>query len=256
MTDSPDVPITWSALLRADRELLDEGLALVAEAKQDMESVRWPRIRASVFGGPAYTLAHAAVVLGPASDEEAIKTLIPLLRHALSDLTDGVRGADCVPAMSVHSFINTAQCCNAQVPQVALEFERGLPQLLALMTPELSELEQHTMAFASIAAGSPELVPQFVGGGKLPAHVAPGKVFDFNVTGFARYLAGAVQSAMPIDAIRPAWECFVERFPHKRAAGTLDWADLLYVARIVVTQFDGQSVGTVAAWLHEDLASR
>ena len=248
--ESHAVPLTWPLLLANDLDLLREGLDIIHDVPRELDAARPPRLPAIEFGGPSLTLAQAAVVLGPSACMEAFDTLLPLLPRVLADFSAGITAVNRVPAQYLLSFCNTAVCCGVSLPSVAALLEREwLPQL-ASHADVMAEPERSTLALAAIAAGRPGLVSPFIGGGSLSTHLTPGETFNFNVQGFIRYLASAVQQGTPLSAIEPAWETFIDTFPYKLAASTLDWSHLLYAGRVVATSFEGRAVGTVAESLH------
>ena len=62
--------------------------------------------------------------------------------------------------------------------------------------------------------------------------------------------AGALMFDIGGGSSELAWLDFVHQFPYKLAAETLNWPDLLWAARAVMTHFEGIEVGEVAAQLH------
>lgn len=249
------VPVTWPELLRADVDLLRDDLAAIDETPAQLAVVRPPWLLSNRFGAPTLTLAQAAVVFGPAACHGPLATLIPLLPMVLHDFDGGITATNRVPAQHLLAFFNTAQCCGVDVPTAATVAERSWPERLVPFARLMSEGERQTAAFAAIVAGQSHLVPTMIGGGELEVRFTPGVTFDFDVQGFIRYLAVACRERTDFTDVEPAWRNFVERFPHKRAAGTLDWADLLYAARIVDGLRPEPSVGTIADALYRLVSS-
>jgi hypothetical protein len=258
MTDSSDVPTTWTELLRTDLDLIEEGLDLISGVPAALERLDHSREPASLIGGPALTLAQAAVIKGPDACRSAIQILTPLLPRMMSDMSAGVDADNRVLTASILSFINTALCCGASPPADIVRTEADwVPQFVPLAA-KLGEQRRHRLALASLAIGRVDLVPAFSGAASPPSAAAfsPGEVFAFNVTGFIRYLGSALEHSAPPEAVWPAWESFVDHFPHKLAAATLDWPDLLYATRVIVTRLEKGSVADSARALHMYVSGR
>jgi hypothetical protein len=197
------------------------------------------------------TVAHAAVIFGPASCAEAFKILMPLVPGVMADFENGITEFNAVPGVHLLTFFNTAQCCDVELPSQARDAERLWLHRFGPHEQSLTERERYLIAFAAIATDQTELVPSLVGGGALPTTLTSGQTFDFNVQGFIRYLATARRNNAAYHDIAPAWLNFVDRFPHKRAARTLDWPHLVYAARVVATFNPDIPIGTVAQSLHQ-----
>jgi hypothetical protein len=244
--DTNSVPVTWSELLAADHELLTEGLDAIRDVPDEIERVTPPWLPSNELGAPSLTVAQTAVVLGPRACRVAIETLMPLIPRVMTDFRDGITNANRVPAQQLLSLFNTAQCCDVAVSSDVTAAEGAWPVGIATHLKFMSDNERTTLAFSALAVGRADLVPSVIAGGDISAAVTPGETFGFNVQGFIRYLAAARQHGASYEAVEPAWLDFVARFPYKLAAGTLDWPDLLYAGRIVLTEIRGDNIGTVA----------
>lgn len=246
-----DIPVTWSALLADDLDLLREDLEAIEEVPAEIEVVRPPWLRSGRFSSPALSLAHAAVVLGAEACRPGIEILLPLLPVALRDFENGIDNTNRGSAQHLLSFFNTTACCGIDLPVTAEGAAHEWPSLLAQFAHLVSDTERQTLALAAIINGHGELIPSIIGSGALDQQFVPGVTFDFNVQGFIRYLAVAYRDRVAFADVEPAWLNFVHRFPHKRAARTVEWCDLLYVARIVDTLHPERTDETTADKLHE-----
>ena len=61
----------------------------------------------------------------------------------------------------------------------------------------------------------------------------PGRTFGFDHPGFIDYLGAACAVGAGFVDLAPAWHDFLVHFPHKLAARTIEWTDLLLAARVV-----------------------
>jgi len=106
------------------------------------------------------------------------------------------------------------------------------------------------LAFAACAAARPTLMPRLADLPGLEAPFVPGRVFGFNVPGFAGDLASATEHGGTYQDIEPGWLDFVHSFPFKLDTRVLDWPALLFGARAVYATIGGLPEGEVALELH------
>jgi hypothetical protein len=247
-----EVPVTWPDLIAQYSASVERGLADIAQVPGQLADSDEPStwLRADSFTAPATTLAMAAALLGPARCRQYVRLLAPFVPSTLQELTEEGVAENADLGTSMLSFTNVVQCCGDALAADVGAVESSWLAELAADASDLRDLERRKLALAALATGATHLVPAFIKGGALPTQFVAGQTFDFNVQGFIRYLAVAIERRASADDVAPAWRTFVDRFPRKLAAETLDWLDLLWAARAVVAVIGRQPVGTVAQQLH------
>ena len=245
-------PASWAAWL--DRE------SAWGERGRQMVETLLP-VTQRTLNAPALSLAtvsntftSVAVLLGPAAARDVGEPLVQLCAKALVEANEFIRVNRPWFTINVLSFTNTAECSGAvsdvlgQAPAVAW--------LRRFSRESLDDDVAHRAALFALALGEHALAVKLAVGAKLPKRrFTPGKTFGFNVQGFVLYLANALASRAAAADIRPAWDDFVRAFPMKKAAGTLDWNDLMWAARVVLAGFEKRPVASVAQTLHELVVS-
>jgi hypothetical protein len=242
------VPISWPELIAAMRRIYHQDARWAEEIAREIATLRPPIYAATGFAGPAVVVAARAIIDGPAACTPLLERLVPLVPRALTDFPGSVGDLE-LPAIFLLSFLNAARCCG-YAPAEARDLEPRWLRELAARVSELAEHERHTLALAALAARLPRLVPTFAPDRTTDTGFTPHRTFGFSVPGFAHYLAAALERGASYLDVEPAWLDFVHRFPYKLGAGTLDWPDLLWAARAVLTHFEGVPEGEVAARLH------
>lgn len=192
-----------------------------------------------------------AIILGPSEALPVLSLFNSQLDPAVKELGQEVEKHDVVSAMGIMKYASVAICCGSDLPRGALHLEETwLPQI-AKFRRDLTESESRHMALAALACRKLELVPSFIRGGALPKRFRPGETFQFNAHGFVRYLAVAMLAHAKAEDIEPAWYDFLQCFPRKLASETLNWIDLLWVARTVMVHFEHRPVAVVADGLRQ-----
>ena len=244
------VPVTWSELLAAARVTAPYDLNDLRElpARIGSKPLRFVAIK---LASAADSLSSAAIVLGPEGCLPFFPLLADYFDRAVADFKSGVARGASVRALGLLNYLNLARCCGAEVPRSADGLEQAwLPQL-AKFAGDFTEEESKTLAFAALGAALPDLVPAVIGGGALPSSFEPGKSFQFNVQGFAHYVASAMLAEATPEQVEPAWHDFVENFPRKLASQTLRWVDLMWAARAMMEHIEHRPAATTASELHE-----
>ncbi|NVB80030.1 MAG: hypothetical protein HOV81_16670 [Kofleriaceae bacterium] len=197
----------------------------------------------------ADVLASLVVLTGA---EEARAAAEPLMSLCAPALGQAGRTFDSLDpprvAIQVLSFVNAAEVCGAA--RGLVEASPAKAWLEAIAAKKRDDLLLYRCGLVAVCLGEPELAAKLVGGGKLPATLAPGESFGFNVQGFVRYLATAMNVGADSEAVRPAWESFVEGFPKNKAAERASWSDLLWAARAYFAGVGGRPVARVGESLH------
>lgn len=244
------VPTTWPALL-ADREGAENDAATIAELLPVMAEVP-PGDAAPILGSTANPLCRASVVLGP---ERAVEAGAPLAKPAAA--VAGIRKQlvhGPVAEEGVLAVVNALRCHGVRVSVTLADEAAWAADLAKQAKGDLARSEVRGTAFALLGTGGEKKVPS-VAGGKLPKF-APGEAFGANLQGFLLYLAAGLAEGADEEAVRPAWEAFLDLFPRKLAAETLGWSDLAWAARVVNERFGGRSVKSTAEWLHAQVRGR
>lgn len=246
------IPVTWPDLMAAHHDAVNIMLESLKDAPHSLATLEPPWTIAGSLAGPAETLSEAAVIFGPQRARPMMEPIAELLPRAIQQVSMGGIGVGrLVATVGLLSYLNVSRCCGVQVPPEAVTVEpRWLEQLVAFKR-KLDEEESAALAFAALAAKELALVTAFIGGGALPRRFKPGEVFQFNIQGFVRYLAVALEQQASAEDIEPAWRDFVRCFPYKYAAGTLRFVHLMWCARVVMTHFERRPVETVADALHQ-----
>ena len=199
----------------------------------------------------ADSMASLIVLVGPGEARAAAEPLLPLCEPALAEAGRLFQKVDPPRvALQVLSFVNAAEACGAAQGQVEASAAKAWLEALVKATRKQEDPLFHRCGFVALCLGEPELAAKLVGGGKLPGTFTPGEEFGDDVQGFIRYLATAMKQQAPADAVRPAWQSFVEGFPGNKAAERGTWSDLLWAARAWFTRFEQLPVARVGEALH------
>ncbi|MCY1042081.1 hypothetical protein OV208_12210 [Corallococcus sp. bb12-1] len=241
-------PSTWSDLFGsggrqgADAKELITRLtpSVLARANAPMRKV----------GTVINTLSRAIVLCGPTEGRALAEPLALLAEPALEQVARGFEDLMPVQVVDTLSFVNTLECLGLEDGLLARTPVETWLEALMKAHRTLHEEMAYRCGLVSLAQGLPDLAARFVGGDKLPATFTPGQTFGLNVQGFVRYLATALRQQARAEEVRPAWDMFVEVFPLKSAADTLEWKDLFWAARAYHVGFEHRPVAEVAEALH------
>jgi hypothetical protein len=246
MAEEQGVALTWPELIARELpnvdDVLDSGIPEIMELMSDGD-------RSLYFESLASHLARCLVCAGVDRCESAIDAVAKKLDEALPDFRKGIDRNNAYEASGVLDFVNLLRCLGKPVPK-SID-EAGWLAQIAPHEKLFSEKRNAALALAALATGQTELVPKFIGGGKLPKTFKPGETFQFNVQGFARYLAVAIDHGAAAEDAGPAWGEFVQVFPRKLATNTLDWPDLFYATRAFLVHLEKRDAGEVAQDLYD-----
>jgi hypothetical protein len=245
MSEQQGIPLKWPELIELHTRYVDETLAMVPQVVADMRG----EDRSVGLHPLAVNLARCVIVAGLDRCRPMVRMAGDALDQVLSDFAGGIDDGNVFLAAGVLNFANLLRCSGERVPAEVDE-----PAWLAAIAPHkkmLEEKRQHSLALASLAVGESELVPKFIGGGKLPKTFKPGEAFQFNVQGFVRYMAVAMNHGAAAEDVGPAWGEFVQVFPRKLATKTLDWIDLFWATRAFLVHFEKRDAGEVAQDLYD-----
>lgn len=238
------VPLTWPELLERRCENPDEALTVdIPEMIGEIGETN-----GSLYAEPfASVVAGIILCVGAERCRSALRPAVAVLRQKMSSEFRGINKKNAGRAKGFLDCINLLRCLGEPAPLS----EDAWLAALAKYDKQFDEFRSQTLALAALATGQTELVPVFVGGGKLPKSFKPGQSFQFNVQGFARYIAVAINQGATAEDVQPAWEELVEVFPRKLAAETLDWVDLFWAGRAMMVHFEKRDAGEVAQALYD-----
>ncbi|NPC68714.1 hypothetical protein HPP05_02995 [Corallococcus exiguus] len=244
-----NVPGTWAGLFSSEwgedthaRELM-KRFSPIALTKANTP-VQYLRTLADV-------LASLIVLTGAEEARAAAAPLVPLCAAGVEQAGGFFDSVDPPRvALQVLSFVNAAEACGAAQGMVKASPAKTWLEALAKKVKKLDDVLLYRCGLVALCLGEPDLAAKLVGGGKLPETLTPGERFGFNVQGFVRYLATAMKVGAPSEAVRPAWESFVEGFPKIKAAEQVSWSDLLWAARAYFVGVEGRPVARVGESLH------
>ncbi len=273
------VPVTWPELIARNREPLRDGLETLRALPSELDGVTADAVNpfpvAEELLGASGMLAQAAMVYGFEMAAPYVASVMSLLPRAFREIDGPLVNDTRVLAVSVLSLVNVARCCGVKLPADVREFvekvEQRWPVELAGFADQLSDRERWTVALIALASGDVRLAERVTGRAASGSTFVPGEVFDFNTRAFLQYLAAAVASkadssnghtsmgvssavseaGIPVPTatltdVLPALDHFIQRFPHKLAAGMLRWDDLLYAGRIVFSNVGDEPLEVVA----------
>lgn len=247
-------PGTWP-------ELLDPALGLGVRARRIVEEgllpVPEPITGAAVdeLSTLSNTFGSLVVLLDPEVARAVGEPLGKLMREALLDLEPSLEANSAGYTVNVLSFVNAAACCGAGEGLLEPALVKSLLEELVKGSKKMGDELAYRCALVSLFAGEPGLAARFSKAGKLPARFKPGETFGFDMQGFVRYLATALEKGATVEQVRPAWVELVRAFPLKKGAETLDWNDLLWAARVVYHHLEQRPVASVGAALHAQVRS-
>ncbi|NOK15716.1 hypothetical protein [Corallococcus carmarthensis] len=246
MAEQPDIN-PWSPLFADGREGAEAKKTLTLLTPSALRKVNTP---AQEAGPLSNTLSRALVLCGPTEGRALAEPLSRMAGPALQQVAKDFDQLRPEMIINVLSFVNALECVGVVEGLLAGSPVEAWLEALMKARGTLHEQLAYRCGLVALALGPPELAARFVGGGKLTEDFTPGRTFGFNVQGFVRYLATARLRKAPAEDVRPAWEAFVEAFPLKRAADTLDWKDLCWAARTCEAGFEHHPVAEVIGRLH------
>ncbi|RKH65329.1 hypothetical protein D7W81_17125 [Corallococcus aberystwythensis] len=240
-------PTTWSALFAGGREGANAKEFLTLVTPSALKNVNLPEREA---GSLCEMLSVALVLCDPTEGRALAEPLSRLAGPALQQVSEDFDDLRPEEVVNVLSFVNAQECAGVVEGLLARAPVEAWLEALMKARRTLHEELAYRCGLVALALGTPELAARFVGGGKLSQDFTPGQTFGFNVQGFVRYLAAARLRKAPAQDVRPAWETFVEAFPLKSAASTLEWKDLFWAARAYFVGVEGRPVARVGEALH------
>lgn len=247
-SNDQSVPVTWSELLRKER---DGFTLLPGQLERHVKRLNRPGFT-TIASSVLFTAANGVASVRIATGHQAPEPLIEQMNHAFLETETQLRehdSDDLAMAANLILYANALRCCDTAVPASDIDAE-WLPRI-ADKASALPEATVRALAFLAIAMALPPLVPKLAGSRDVPKTFKPGLTFDFNVPGFAMYLAAASPRNSTAADIEPAWTHFLKAFPRLLGSDVMDWTGLLAAARAVYTRFHGVEIGAVAQRLHE-----
>ena len=245
-------PVYWPDVVATIAPMFDDCEDFYDDVPGQLAASKPPDYAGGWLSGCNIAAAARAVLRGPSSALPLLQLAMPGLPHVIDELPVLDKDAS-LPAYFTLCFVNIARCCGAPCPPQAAGVELAwLPQL-AQRAAQLNEVERHTLALATCAAGLAGLAGTFTQVVGLPTGFTPGQTQGFDVPAFAGYIAAALQHGASYQDVEPAWLDFVHRFPYKLDTRMLGWPALLWAARAVYTAVGGLPEGEVAMELHRQV---
>ena len=245
------IATSWADLFDPRRGLAEtflEGMSEVPELLDDDDDAR---MAIMAFLNTERWGTAVTALRGPQPVAELVRAHAPAFQRALGYFRTP-SADEYVYARCALGYGLLARAVSA-APRSELDVAPWL-RALALQPPGDSN-EGRFFALLCAAVNLPELVAAFVDGRPDPAF-EPERTFGFNVQGLAHYLAAAGPAGAAFTDVQPAWNDFMVSFPHKLAAGTLDWSHLLVVSATVFHHIGGAPLATVGSLLHAEAQRR
>jgi hypothetical protein len=241
------IPTTWPELLQrgeANLARYEEGIGRQLKMMDDDDDAP-TQLNAGARGA-----ANVAVTGSPERAAKIVHAWMRGFRTALEVIERPAK--DAVGTHGAITFAGVGACVGAPPPGGDEVAAKWLPNLLTAKD-RLTEAQQYAMAIAAAYEGLDDLVPEWLGGTPLPDAPKPGETFGVAVAPVIRYLAAAARKRLGPEAVRPAWRALLQSFPFQFQADTLNWVQLMLLARLVHARIGGAPVGEVGAWLHGEV---
>lgn len=206
----------------------------------------------ALFPGIGSVIARTAVLRGAHACLPAIGVWSEYFPMAIQQL-DSILNDNpdlAVDMVYLLAYGNCERCCTNALPDRTAAIEGRWLHALAPRAKRLLRGQRIAGACACLAAREPDLVPLFIGGGKVPMKAVGGKAFDASAEKAIRYIATCLKGGQPADAVLPALLSLVANFPAMLAREDLGWADLLCCAYTVMVHFEHRPPHEVADGLH------
>ncbi len=259
------VPVTWKTLVEAKSAYLPDNIEVLLEVPEIAEissrrsggvSSSYPYSDALI--GTSNILVQLLCISGPQSLREAsLKPFWNSVEAGIAELeTAGVTLQARSCALEILSLINIAESCGVSLAGDDIG-SRATPlrlQTVDIMTtglPLLSEKERYIAALEllveSVDGEESALVNQCeeLLGSKINTSTQQQHAYGFDTLGFLKHLIAARVNHQDETVVLTALHSFIESFPYKLGASTLDWLILPYAVRAVFCQIGDEPVGVV-----------
>lgn len=243
-----------SKLLANTRNRIDEdwddfaerALRAAAEARTGVASERVVVLDRNELPG--------AVIAAPEKLAAIGESLRPMIEAAIREEDAAAQGELAIHVIPVMSAANAIECVGVVVSSsTRATMAAWIPRLSVKRDDERASW-YWTTAFASLVLCEPRVYRGFAGVD--PEHSAgfqAGQTFGLDLQGFARHLAGAIETRANVESVLPAFREVIQNFSNHRASASATEHTLLWMARAVFERVGGSPTGEVAHRLHETL---
>lgn len=245
------VAASWTGFVEGRFKSLDAALNFSRSTAVDKGKAAPPLVPADDLRGFSMLLAQLVAARGVRATQPHFEFFMPLASGAAESVTTD-QDADYVTVDGVVWFINLTETTGL-APVGA--FDDAVESWLAALAPLAASFDRPdrlSLAFSALAFEIDDAVPRIMGE-PLPANAPPGVAFQFDYPSLLGYLAAACRDRAGFDAVQPAWLDFLESFPYKIAAKSVEWPVLFSVARVVYHRIQGLPVADVARTTHQQI---
>ncbi len=237
------VPVSWPELF--GRKPVDFHARGVAACVEELAYAEDPEELTDVL---ALAEIHGAALAIVGGRERARAALAPFEQAYVAVLDycgDHPAGVRVVPVLTALDFQCLTGCSGVELGGLQAS------GWLAAFACEARIRDGFEIRLASLdlALSDGTQVPTLCG---QPDPFTPGLSFGHDIPGLLRYLAAARAVGAPFEAVAPAWRSCLVGFPHKLAANTLRWPEVLAIGCAVYVHHGGLPPGEVADRLHQD----
>lgn len=241
----------WTALAETYARYRDDEESSIREA--------WPEQLELAAGAPFMyegmpdRLAQRIALMGVPDALAGVDAIDPALTAVLERLDPVPAGEDARYTVTVLSMVNALRCGGLRQDQAAEDDAREQRWLAAVDPAAQSGVRRGRdhAAIAAAGAGLPEVAR--AAAAEDPGPYDPAAIFGCDLSPLAVHLASAQQADAGPEGVAAAWASFLRNFPGEEAAHTVQWLDLLWVARAVYAVLGNTPVGEVGARLHEEV---
>jgi hypothetical protein len=249
------IPSNWSQLRQAEKAKLDKSLGeLKFEAELIPEILdREIPVLTRAFPGSAEYLARVFVIGGAELARSACYLADDALPRLLSHGDEPARRASAA-AVGALSYVALMRCLDVKLPDAAKGVEARWLRVIAPKPDRLNDYNIRTAALAAVATGEVDLIPLLDGGGPLVPRTTSREIAGANVAGFTRHLAEVIKGGGGHAAVEAPWRSFLQMFPITVASKGVYWVDLVWVAMVMMVQFEKRPPSAVGTWLPKHVA--
>ncbi|MBX3156757.1 MAG: hypothetical protein KF773_12195 [Deltaproteobacteria bacterium] len=196
-------------------------------------------------------LYQAVLAWGPERITPYADRIAPLLGPALA--ARATNEPKSTADLGVGQLANLLACCSYPDESPAI---RDWLREIRTSSREESTSDHWERAFAALALDVRPVYRALAGADpKAPLPLEQRQAFGGNVQGLLRYLGAAVEHDLKFAAVEPAWRELLTNFDRHESSQQLFRNTLFWIGRIVHHQIGGAPLGSVAEWVHEQVAT-
>jgi hypothetical protein len=251
------IPVTWPNLLEANKNDIQYSLNYVTEQMALACDNEYSNVSLSSFQVFAEILYESIVLLGDDSVNPTLELSHGLFTDFVRSLSDRYDKCSTTEKFGILNYTNLLQCSGCTLAIDIPDIQRNILFDLAEHFKELEDLERKQLSLAALAYQEFDLSQRFLNSNNIfDDEFVGGKTFGFNVSEFIQYLGAALKQNAGYSDIEFAWFDFLDCFPRKLAAQTLNWADLFWSARISIGIFQNVSLEDISHSLNRLVRTR